>query len=252
MRGIPRKNTEMKSGNVLTKHDILRIGLKAHGQSTLGGRKVWFDKDILRLNYEGHGEYLGEFQGDDKILCVLDSGDFYLSNFDINNHYEQNIIRLEKFNAEKVWTAVLWDAEQNGLPYIKRFVMEATLKKQNFLGENPDNKLILLTDTFYPLLQLTFQDSDKEKGPQEVDAEQFIAVKGFKAKGKRLTMLKLDQVIELEPTRFPEEDDSTNSPDDENGEPEEAEGFKAELQNEVPKDEIPEMRFDEDGQLILF
>lgn len=239
-------------GNVLTKHDILRIGLKAHGQSTLGGRKVWFDKDILRLNYEGHGEYLGEFQGDDKILCVLDSGDFYLSNFDVNNHYEQNIIRLEKFNAEKVWTAVLWDAEQNGLPYIKRFVMEATLKKQNFLGENPDNKLILLTDTFYPLLQLTFQDTDKDKGPQEVDAEQFIAVKGFKAKGKRLTMLKLDQVIELEPTRFPEEDDSTDSPDDENGEPEEAEGFKAELQNEVPKDEIPEMRFDEDGQLILF
>lgn len=241
-------------GNLLTKHDVLRIGLKAHGASTLGGRKVWFDRDVLRLNYEGHGEYLGEFQGEDSILCVLDNGDFYITNFDINNHYESNIIRLEKFRTEKVWTAVLWDAEQKGLPYIKRFTMDATQKVQNFLGENPNNKLIILTDTVFPRLQLTFKKPDDDKEPQEIDAEQFIGVKGFKAKGKRLTMLKLDQVIELEPVRFPEESEEEYEEglENENGSQENTNGFKAELQNEIPKDETPEMRFDEDGQLILF
>lgn len=245
-------------GNVLTKHDILRIGLKAHGASTLGGRKVWFDNDVKRLNYEGHGEYLGEFQGDDNILCVLDSGEFYITNFDVNNHYEHNLIRLEKFDPEKVWTAVLWDAEQKGLPYIKRFTMEASQKKQNFLGDNPENKLIILTDTYYPLFQLTFFAPDTDKGPQEIDAEQFIAVKGFKAKGKRLTMLKLDEVVELEPTRFPENEEETtdgendSGNEDEEGDEGKAEGFKAEIKNEIPKEETPEIRFDEDGQLILF
>ncbi|MCQ2095879.1 MAG: DNA gyrase/topoisomerase IV subunit A [Bacteroidaceae bacterium] len=243
-------------GNLLTKHDILRIGLKAHGASTLGGRKVWFDKDVSRLNYEGHGDYLGEFQSDETILCILDNGDFYSTNFDVNNHYEQNIIRLEKFDAKKVWTAVLWDAEQKGLPYIKRFRADQSFRKQNFLGENPESKLILLTDTCYPRLQLTYSDPDTEKGPTEVDVKKFIAVKGFKAKGKRLTMLKLEQVKELEPVRFPEEETDGEETDegDENAEAREEEktGFKMEIKNETASDEDMEIRYDEDGQLILF
>ena len=200
-------------GNQLTKNDVFRIGLKAHGGSTLGGRKVWFDHDVQRLNYDEHGEYLGEFHNNDSILVVLTNGDFYLTNFDLNNHYEQNILRIEKFDADKAWTAVLWDADNQGLPYIKRFMMEATMKKQNFLGENPDSKLILLTDTPYPRLEITFFEPDTFRGPMEIDAEQFIGVKGFKAKGKRLTTFALDQVNELEPTRFPdpEEDTSDNN-----------------------------------------
>jgi topoisomerase-4 subunit A len=195
-------------GNQLTKNDIFRIGLKAHGGSTLGGRKVCFDHDVQRLNYDEHGDYLGEFHNNDSILVVLDNGDFYISNFDLNNHYEQNILRIEKFDADKVWTAVLWDADNQNLPYIKRFVMEAAAKKQNFLGENLDSKLILLTDTPYPRLEITFFEPDTFRGPQEIDAEQFIGVKGFKAKGKRLTTFALDQVNELEPTRFPEPEDT--------------------------------------------
>ena len=200
-------------GNQLTKNDVFRIGLKAHGGSTLGGRKVWFDHDVQRLNYDEHGEYLGEFHNNDSILVVLSNGDFYLTNFDLNNHYEQNILRIEKFDADKAWTAVLWDADNQGLPYIKRFMMEATAKKQDFLGENPDSKLILLTDTPYPRLEITFFEPDTFRGPMEIDAEQFIGVKGFKAKGKRLTTFALDQVNELEPTRFPdpEEDTSDNN-----------------------------------------
>ena len=203
-------------GNQLTKNDVFRIGLKAHGGSTLGGRKVWFDHDVQRLNYDEHGEYLGEFHNNDSILVVLTNGDFYLTNFDLNNHYEQNILRIEKFDADKAWTAVLWDADNQGLPYIKRFMMEATAKKQNFLGENPDSKLILLTDTPYPRLEITFFEPDTFRGPMEIDAEQFIGLKGFKAKGKRLTTFALDQVNELEPTRFPDpEEDTTDNNEEE-------------------------------------
>ena len=191
-------------GNQLTKHEIFRIQLKAHGGSTLGGLKVWWDPDIQRINYDEHGEFLGEFLNNDQILVVLPTGEYYLTNFDANNHYEQNILRIEKFKAKKVWTAVLWDAENQNQPYIKRFVFEDSKKKQSFLGENPESTLILLTDTPYPLLELTFKEPDTFRGPQQVDAESFIAVKGFKAKGKRLTTYALDQVKELEPVRFPE------------------------------------------------
>lgn len=193
-------------GNQLTKYEIFRIQLKAHGGSTLGGLKVWWDPDIQRINYDEHGEYLGEFQNNDQILVILPTGEYYLTNFDANNHYEQNILCIEKFKAKKVWTAVLWDAENQNQPYIKRFMFEDSKKKQSFLGENVESQLILLTDTPYPRLQLTFNEPDTFRGPLEVDAEDYIGVKGFKAKGKRLTTYALNQVEELEPTRFPEPD----------------------------------------------
>ena len=200
-------------GNQLTKNDIFRIQLKARGGSTLGGRQVWWDPDVGRINYDEHGTLLGEFQGEDNILVVLPGGDFYLTNFDTNNHYEQNILRIEKYNSKKVWTAVLWDADNQNLPYIKRFYMEATAKKQNFLGDNPDSQLILLTDTPYPRLQINYNDPHIDRPSEVLDAEQFIAVKGFKAKGKRLTTLPLGSVVELEPLRFPEPEPETPQPE---------------------------------------
>ncbi len=231
-------------GNQLTKHDVFRIGLKAHGGSTLGGRKVWFDNDVQRLNYDEHGDYLGEFHNNDSILVVLPNGEFYITNFDANNHYEQNILRIEKFDPDKVWTAVLWDADNQGFPYIKRFLMEATAKKQNFIGDNAESKLILLTDTVYPRLEITFFEPDAFRGPQEIDAEQFIGVKGFKAKGKRLTTFALDQVTELEPTRFPDPVEET-----ENGEDDEAQ-VDVEDPDEGKSDQ--DIRDEITGQLKLF
>ena len=198
-------------GNLLTKLDVERIGLKSHGSSTLGGRKVWFDWDVKRLNYDEHGQYLGEFHSEDTILVILDNGEFYTTNFDLNNHYEQNILRIEKFKPEKVWTAALFDAEQ-GFPYLKRFTLEATVRHQNFLGENPDSRLILLTETAFPRLLVTYAAPDDFRDPLEIDAEQFIGQKSFKAKGKRITTLAVASIEELEPTRFPEEDES-DAPD---------------------------------------
>ena len=190
-------------GNLLTKNLVTRIGLKSHGHSTLGGRKVWFDPDVNRLNYDEHGQMLGEFFDDDQILVILRNGDYYLSNFDLNNHYEDSILRIEKYDADKVWTAVLYDADNQGYPYLKRFLMDASKKKQNWLSENPSSQLLLLTDTPYPRLQITYGGADAFRGTEEIDAEQFIAVKGYKAKGKRLTTYTLAALEELEPTRHP-------------------------------------------------
>ena len=201
-------------GNLLTKNSVHRIGLKSHGRSTLGGRLVWYDPDVNRLNYDEHGELLGEFYDDDQILVILKNGDYYLSNFDLNNHYEENILRIEKYNSNKVWTAVLYDADNQGYPYLKRFQMDATKKKQNWLSDNPASQLILLTDTPFPRLQMTYGGADAFRGSEEIDAEQFIAVKGYKAKGKRLTTCALESIIELEPTRIPEEPEEPETPED--------------------------------------
>ena len=200
-------------GNLLTKLDVARIGLKSHGSSTLGGRKVWFDHDVQRLNYDDHGTYLGEFQSDDLILVVLNNGEFYTTNFDTNNHYETGIMHIEKFNPMKVWTAVLYDADQ-GYPYLKRFTFEPSTRHQTILGENPESRLILLSAEVYPFIRVTYGAGDAFRDPWELEAEEFVGVKSFKAKGKRLTTLVVEKIEELEPRRQPE-------PEEENEEPEE-------------------------------
>ena len=200
-------------GNLLTRRTIRRIGLKSHGHSTLGGRKVWFDPDVNRINYDENGRFLGEFNDDEYILVVLDNGEFYITNFDPNNHYEDNILRLEKWDEHKIWTAVLYDADNEGYPYIKRFTMDAAKRHQNFLGENVNSKLILLTDTVYPRIKVTYGGVDAVRPAEEIDAEQFIAQKSFKAKGKRLSTWNIGSIEEIEPTRFPEPADTADAAD---------------------------------------
>ena len=236
-------------GYLLTKYPVHRISLKSHGHSTLGGRKIWFDPDINRLNYDEHGQFLGEFHDDDQILVILKNGEFYLTNFDVSNHYENNILRIEKYQPDKVWTVVLYDADQQGYPYLKRFVVEASKRKQNFLGENANSQLIILTDTVYPLIKVVFGGNDAYREPMEIDAEQFIAVKGFKAKGKRISTWSIGSIEELEPQRFPEPEETEDAEDtedaeitDEGDEPETSDSL------ETPSDIYKE----EDGQLSLF
>jgi topoisomerase-4 subunit A len=235
-------------GNLLTKNGIHRIGLKSHGGSTLGGRKVWFDPDVRRLNYDDHGIFLGEFNSEDKILVVLKNGDFYITDFDINNHYEENIQVIEKFDESKVWSVALNDADQQGFPYLKRFLFEATSRKQNYLGENPANKLRLITDQTYPLIKVTFGGNDSFREPLEIDVEEFITVKGFKAKGKRITIFDVEKIEELDPTRFPEPD---NDNEEKNKEENDSLESEENLDPDVGKSEsrvIDEIT----GQLSLF
>ena len=247
---IKIKGREAK-GNLLTREGIHRISLKSHGHSTLGGRKVWFDPDVLRINFDSHGDFLGEFNDGDLILVVLKNGEYYFTNFDPNNHYDGDILRIEKFDSKKVWTAVVIDADNQNYPYLKRFYMEESKKKQSFVGENPDSKLVLLTDDVYPRIDVVYGGADSARGHEEIDCEQFVGVKGFKAKGKRITTYNVDHIDELEPTRFPEEPEETpknpstdDDNDDSDGETENLDPDAGKSQQQVI-DEIT-------GQLELF
>lgn len=190
-------------GVVLTRLPVHKIALKQRGGSTLGGRKVWFDRDVLRLNYDGRGEYLGEFQSDDTILVVLGNGEYYTSSFDLSNHYEDKVSIIEKFDPQKVWTAILNDADQQNYPYMKRFNFDNTSRKQSYMGDNKASLLLLLTDEPYPRLEVVFGGHDSFRETQVIDAEEFVGIKSFKAKGKRITMYTVATINELEPTRFP-------------------------------------------------
>lgn len=200
-------------GNILTKNEVLKITLKQKGSSTLGGRSVWFDKDVLRLNYDGRGTLLGEFQSEDRILVITKKGDYYLTGFEDTNHFEDDVMIVEKFVPNKVWSVALFDANEN-YKYIKRFVLEDTNKKLNFVSDNPKSVMLLITDTVYPRIKLTFGGVDAHREPMEIDVEEFIGVKGMKAKGKRLHTWNIEKIEELEPLRLPEPEPEAAPEDD--------------------------------------
>ena len=185
-------------GNIVTKNEVHRISLKEAGQSTLGDREVWFDPDILRINYEKHGRSLGLFGGDDRILVVMKTGEFYTTSTEASNHYDEGILRIEKYEPGKVWTAVLDDADQ-GHPYVKRFTPEDNTKKQSFIGANPESKLLLLSDEPCPRFEVKMGGDDAHREPFIIDAEEFIGVKTFKAKGRRVTNWQVGAITEIEP-----------------------------------------------------
>ena len=192
-------------GNVVTKNEVHRISLKERGTSTLGGREVWFDPDVLRLNYDGRGQSLGEFAGTDQVLVVCNNGEYYTTSFDSGNHYSDDILRIEKFRPHAVWTAVLFDADQ-GFVYIKRFEFEISARRQSFIGGNAASRLMLLTDERYPRFEVKFGGGDSFRENIVLDADEFIGVKSFKAKGKRISNYVIESVTEIEPREVPEDD----------------------------------------------
>ncbi len=194
-------------GNLVTRNEVHRFSLKEKGKSTLGGRKVWFDPDILRLNYDARGNYLGEFGPDDLVLVILKNGEYYTSSFDASNHYDDNILRLEKYRPKHVWTAIVRDADQQNYPYLKRFTFEPSAKKQSFIGDNKKSELLWLSDNPGARFELNFSEPDTFRGPVEIHSHEFIAVKSFRAKGKRLTTYLLDSIKELEPDEIEEPED---------------------------------------------
>lgn len=184
-------------GNLVTKFKVKSVTMERRGSSTLGGREVWFDPDVIRLNYDHRGVSLGVFQGDDKVLVITRSGEFFTSSYSDSNHYDDNILRIEKFDPDKVWTLALKDSAL-GFPYLKRFKFEASARPQRFVGsDDAGGEIILLTDYPKPVLELRFGGNDAVRPAQEIAAEDFIAVKSFKAKGKRLTQYQLDSISEL-------------------------------------------------------
>ncbi len=185
-------------GNIVTKNEVHRISLKKEGLSTLGGRDVWYDPDVMRLNYDGRGNYLGEFGPGDQVLVILKSGEFHTTSFDLANHYEDSILRIERFRPGHIWSAVLFDAAQ-GYPYLKRFAFESSAKKQSFIGDNDKSELLCLSDHPGARFEIEFGGDDAFRGAMQITAAEFVASKSFKAKGKRITNYAVTDIREIEP-----------------------------------------------------
>lgn len=200
-------------GNVLTKYDIKSITLKQKGHSTLGGRKVWFDPDILRINYDGQGRYLGEFQDEDRILVITNKGDYFLTSFELTAHFENNIYRMEKYDPEKVWSVALWNAEL-GYYYAKRFVFDAQAKSQNLLGEDNRSQMVVINDREDATFLVTFKDENRT--PMTLVMSEFIEAKSPKAKGKRISTLDIAKIEDItpEPPEPPEEPETPDTPEE--------------------------------------
>jgi topoisomerase IV subunit A len=185
-------------GNIVTKNPVQKIALKEKGLSTLGGRKIWFDDAVFRLNVDGRGLYLGEFGGDDKILVITKSGFFRTTGFDLTNHYEENILIIEKFHPGKVYSVVYWDHDQK-FYYVKRFMVEDSEKAQCFINEDLESRLVSLTEVEYPRFEIKFGGKHKTRKNEIIEVAEFIGVKSYKAKGKRITSFMVENIQEIEP-----------------------------------------------------
>ena len=185
-------------GNILSKNDVHKISVVQKGVSTLGGRKIWLDEDVLRLNTDNRGKFLGEFQGEERILIVNKNGTYYTSDFDLSNHYEDGYQIFEKFEPEKVWAAVFFDSEQNYY-YLKRFRFEESAKLNSFIGEAKDSYLVCLSDEQHPRFEVVFGGRYESRPAEVIVAEDFIAEKSFKARGKRVTTFEVKEIREIEP-----------------------------------------------------
>ena len=185
-------------GNILTRNPVQKIALKEKGLSTLGGRKIWFDDAVFRLNVDGRGLFLGEFSADDKILVVTKNGYFRITGFDLSNHFEDNILIIEKYRSGKVYSVIYWDAEQK-FYYVKRFIAEESEKPLCFINEDPESKLISMTEVEYPRFEIHFGGKHKTRENEIIEVAEFIGVKSYKAKGKRLTSFMVENIQEIEP-----------------------------------------------------
>ena len=234
-------------GNVLTKYDVKTISLKQKGHSTLGGRKVWFDPDVLRINYDGQGNYLGEFVDEDRILVITNKGEYYATTFELTAHFDRDIRIIEKFDPEKVWSLAMWNADL-GYYYGKRFQLDAQFKVQSFLGESDDNAIALLSDRDEAVFRICFKEENRE--PMDITMSDFIDVKSPKAKGKRITTLDISSITDITPEPEPQPEPEAQ---EENNEENEEEHNNKEL--DVPftiTNDLPESSKPVDEQLSLF
>ena len=195
-------------GNILTKHAVQKVVMKEKGVSTLGGRKIWFDEDVLRLNADGRGKFLGEFSGHDKLIVITRSGAYRLSSFDLENHFEDDLLIIEKYRKGKVYSVVYFDAELNYF-YVKRFSLEPVEKLTSFIGDHPGSKMIKITEVEYPRFEIKFGGKNKAKQPEIIEVAKFIGIKSYRARGKRLTKYQVEIIQELEPLSQPQTESKT-------------------------------------------
>ncbi len=201
-------------GNILTKNPVHKITLKEKGLSTLGGRKLWFDEAVMRLNVDGRGRFLGEFASEDTLLVVTKGGWYRTSGTDLSLHFEDDLLLLEKFRESKIFSVVYWDQEQ-GFYYVKRFIFEESERLQCLISDSEGSKLISLTEVEYPRLEISFGGKNEGRRQEIIEVAEFIGVKSFRAKGKRLSNYSVTDIRELEPVVKSEAAPSLPAPEEE-------------------------------------
>jgi topoisomerase-4 subunit A len=229
-------------GNILTKNTVKKIELKEQGVSTLGARKIWFDDTIQRLNVEGRGELLGEFAGEDKILTVSQSGYYKLLTFDLSNHFDEDLIIIEKWNPEKPLSAIYYDGSK-GQYFVKRFLVEKSDKPVTFISEHEGSQLEILSGDWLPQVQVNYSKvKGKEKEPEVVKLEEFISIKGLKAQGNRLSSYKIKNIDLLEPLPYEEEVKEDEEPEDPNEGEQMSEVDKSSKENNTEENKSEEVQ----------
>jgi len=214
-------------GNILTRNAVRSINLKGEGVSTLGARKIWFDESIKRLNVNEAGLFLGEFKGKDRILTLMASGHFRTTNFDLSNHYDDDLLMIRKYNPKTI-VSVVYKSAESGSYYLKRFVVEEHDKKLSFLDDGSGDSMVTFSVDTFPRLEVLYDESSKKKIESEiVEVGEFVGVKGYKAKGKRITTSEVKEFRWLEPLPEPVEDEGETDDDNVNDDslPDDREGF---------------------------
>ena len=193
-------------GNLVSKNPIARIQLKSKGVSTIGGKDIWYDADIQKLNDEQRGQYLGEFGPEDKVLAIFKDGTFYTTSFDVSNRYQGEVIKIEKFDPNKTYTALYYDGTAKAF-YVKRFSFVLSDNTPlSFIAPGAKSYLVALSEDRHPQFQVIFGGKYEHRDPENVDAEEYIAKKGYSAKGKKCHQYDLKEVKFIEPLHKPEDD----------------------------------------------
>ena len=193
-------------GNLVSKNPIARIQLKSKGVSTIGGKDIWYDADIQKLNDEQRGQYLGEFGPEDKVLAIFKDGTFYTTSFDVSNRYQGEVIKIEKFDPNKTYTALYYDGTAKAF-YVKRFSFVLSDNTPlSFIAPGAKSYLVALSEDRHPQFQVIFGGKYEHRDPENVDAEEYIAKKGYAAKGKKCHQYDLKEVKFIEPLHKPEDD----------------------------------------------
>ncbi len=222
-------------GNLVTKNVIQKITLRSKGVSTIEGKDIWFDSDIQKLNDDGHGQYLGKFSGNDKVLAVFRNGTWYTTSYDTVNRYQGELLRIEKFDPDKTFTALYWDGASKSF-YVKRFSFTVSDNTpQSFISDDPKSKLLELSDDRHPRFEVSWKTDDRQ--PEAVDAEEWIAKKGVAAKGKKCTSRPDAKGVRFIEPLIKEEDEEelpTEVPDGDYSGPEDA-GYGTD--DDVPEEE---------------
>ena len=193
-------------GNLVSKNSIQKIQLKSKGVSTIGGKDIWFDEDIQRLNEDGRGTLIGQFNTGDHILAIFKDGTYYTTSFDLSNRYQGDLLKIEKLDQNKTYTALYFD-KSVGAFYVKRFSFDVSDNNPvSFIGDAKGSYLVEISEDKHPQFEITFGGKHEHREAEVVDAEEYIAKKGLQAKGKRVSAMDVKSVKFIEPLHKPEDD----------------------------------------------